>query len=292
MRRFNSFLRRGAILFGVAANGFLALAQLPNLTLVQPQPLFHPAPPAGFDPVSASDAELRTYGLPSRPPVVSAAYATWVNRMRNVKTRVPNPIAYTRPIQHRRATLMSSPIARTASPNSGGTSFNATTENWSGVVATGTNGYFLSDGSFVTISFQVPTVLAPRTDPSCIYAPYQTGIWGGIDGYGTTNVLQAGVVIESNCRNAFYMAFYEWHVDNCQGGEGSACFETGIFNFAVHPGDSMYTTVTYHTSDPKGNAFFSNQTTGNSYRFLSIKLYLTHSKARALNGSLNARCPV
>ena len=86
MRRFNCFLRRGAILFGVAVNGFLALAQLPNLTLVQPQPFFHPAPPAGFDPVSASDAELRTYGLPSRPPVVSAAYATWVNRMRNVKT--------------------------------------------------------------------------------------------------------------------------------------------------------------------------------------------------------------
>jgi peptidase A4-like protein len=46
-----------------------------------------PSPPAGFDPLHASDAELRYYGLPLRPTGGSAAISHWENVVSHAKIR-------------------------------------------------------------------------------------------------------------------------------------------------------------------------------------------------------------
>src|ERR1700747_1236531 len=47
------------------------------------------APPAGFDPITASDEELAYHGFPPRPNQSQAkAYATWVKAMKASKVRL------------------------------------------------------------------------------------------------------------------------------------------------------------------------------------------------------------
>src|ERR1700747_2363529 len=48
------------------------------------------APPAGFDPITASDEDLQYHGFPPRPNknTEPKAYATWVKAMNHSKTRI------------------------------------------------------------------------------------------------------------------------------------------------------------------------------------------------------------
>ena len=48
------------------------------------------APPAGFDPITASDQDLQYHGFPPRPNPTTEpkAYATWAKAMSHSKTRI------------------------------------------------------------------------------------------------------------------------------------------------------------------------------------------------------------
>src|ERR1700757_4782564 len=56
---------------------------LPGATTIE-------APPAGFDPIAASDEELAYHGFPPRPNQTTEpkAYATWAKAMKASKVRV------------------------------------------------------------------------------------------------------------------------------------------------------------------------------------------------------------
>lgn len=247
-----SRFRRFIAVLALGAGGF-AFAQAPP---AQPQPFFFPSPPENFSPAAASDAELALYGFPARPPQGSAGYSIWASRMANAKSRIPNPVATTTSIQHTGAVKAMLP----------GIANDTYSVNWSGALASGESGYFLANASFIDIAFQVPTIVPPKTDPTCQYGPYMTAIWGGMDGWyqfpGSNDVLQAGVNLSTCYTGAAYQPWYEWWTSECaQNGGTPPCYQTNL-NLSVNPGDYMYIRVAYYTSGDNGYAFVSDQTSG------------------------------
>jgi len=250
-----------AIVLGIitisTTSGLFAQTEPPVSTSIQP--FFYPAPPTGFDLVTASDAELKRYGLPKRPAITSNLYTAWVNAIRNAKTRLPNPSARTTNIVHRQK--VTATPASTATPGAYNIS-NATPDysgNWSGLIANGSYGFFQADGSEVTIAFQPPYI----GNENCSDAPYMVSLWGGFDGSSFNgagqDVLQAGVNVTA-CSTS-YAAWYEWYTPGCTvNSQTQPCYETDV-NLAVHAGDYMYIVVTYNASSPHGTAFIENQTT-------------------------------
>ena len=235
--------------------GSLALAQAPTVPVTDNivQPYFYPAPPVGFNPVTASDADLRAYGFPRRPLLSDSHYATWAKAMANAKSRVANPIAVMTNRVHRPPQI----AERAPQGVSGGAQLSYT---WSGVAVTYAYAYFAQEGSTVVTNFTVPNI----GQENCSYGPYRLFMWAGFDGaiaQGGNDVLQAGVVAQA-CP-ATYTAVYEWYTDGCIFSSASQpCYETSL-NLPVHAGDVIYMTVGY---DPQytnpGTAYLQNQTTG------------------------------
>lgn len=250
------FVLRVLLLAGCVAPCVLAQPTPPNPNT--PQPYFYPAPPPGFDPVVATDANLAAYGFPKRPSASDPYYPTWAKMVSNAKIRIANPIATTTELIHG---SKHGSVSNTSAAVGGVANGNDYTWNWSGaeVYYPNTPGYFAQNGSTTYIAFQQP-VLGTE---NCIYAPYHASVWTGFDGSLSTDLLQAGtdVVYNSNCSTS-YVAWYEWYVPNCTVNSPSyPCYETTV-NLSVNPGDAMYIAVTYNTSSPNGTAWISDQTTG------------------------------
>jgi hypothetical protein len=239
--------------------GSRALAQTPPAGTDDPsQPFFYPSPPAGFDPVGAADADLATYGFPKRPPQGAASYTTWVNRIRNAKYRVANPVAQNTGIRHSlppRAALPAGAVGGTEASYS-----------WSGVDEVYPYAFFASNGSVVEAGTQMPSI----GYENCSYGPYLTYIWAGMDGNldaiaGNNDVLQGGFAAGA-CPTQNY-AWYEWYTIGCTvDTPGQPCNAYSV-NLPVNPGDYLDVTITYNTSSPHGTAFLNNQTTG---QYISI----------------------
>jgi hypothetical protein len=160
--------------------GSSAVAQTGAVGANEPQPFFYPAPPAGFNPVAASDADLATYGFPKRPPLTSTTYAAWANAMTMTKARVANPIAQATNINHRKVGGGFTPVGAAVNTTSVANTIETgqVSYNWSGVGVTGPSGYFLAIGSSVTTAFQPPSI----GTENCSYAPYTVSMWAGMDG--------------------------------------------------------------------------------------------------------------
>jgi hypothetical protein len=197
-------------------------------------------PPAGFDPVTATDAELEQYGLPPRPPINDVTrYARWKTLV--TATRVPPRLEFTKshhgPVQGLNQT-------------SGG----ATSENWSGYVVDGSaNPPFTGSNSQVYAQWVIPTV----TQGICSGTFSWVVQWVGLDGFGQSDVLQAGSQeIVQNCKpnELDYATWYEWYP------AGS----TNIFigGDRVNPSDYLEITVWYTTTSPHGHAYLLDGTTG------------------------------
>jgi hypothetical protein len=171
-------------------------------------------PPKGFDPLKASAGDLLRHGYPRRPDAEREpqAAAMWVDAMRRY-----GQFEYVTPEIGERPDHFHGPVRRTKdSPQhiANGTSF-----NWSGEVV------FIGQGdSFAWIIGQwtVPHVYAVPGVPGTQYS----SVWLGIDGDGSSDVMQAGTESDSDgtCR-----AWFEWFPD----------FEHPINNFPVAYGDSM-----------------------------------------------------
>jgi hypothetical protein len=249
------------------SSGSRALAQTSAGTENAPQPFFYPAPPEGFDPVAASDVDLKAYGFPRRPTPGSTGYTNWVNAVGNAKYRLANPIAEPTDVQHRHAGLASASQFLQAGP--GYTSSSAESANWSGLVVSGVPGYFVTDGSFVEATFTVP----PIGYENCSYAPYMTSVWAGMDGWagtaGPNDVLQAGLTA-SACPTS-YKAWYEWYTLGCTVNNNPSypCFEWDV-NLPISEGDELYIIVTYYSSSPNGSASSRTSRLDSTFRWDSI----------------------
>jgi hypothetical protein len=170
-----------------------------------------PLPPAGFDPLKATDQELQRYGFPRRPDVVKEPHkaSRWVRALRNYPMFTPITPDFKEMPNHRHN--LNRRVGAVGEAN-------ATSNNWSGSVL------FIGGGDRFTMiagQWTVPDAYSPNPGDGNIY---YSSAWLGIDGDGSSDLMQAGT--ETNSNGECY-AWWEW-VPNAS---------VQIPNFLVKPGD-------------------------------------------------------
>jgi hypothetical protein len=205
-----------------------------------------PAPPEGFDPVTASDDELATYGFPPRPDEYDSpsAYHAWAKAMKASPERLAPALALT---NH-----FNGPVAGPGKTANG----EIASSNWSGFAyTTSTKSYGSTSINSVAMEYVVP--VASQASGKCTGGWDYSSSWAGIDGFNNDDVLQAGtesdVACVSGTRTTHYDAWYEWFPN----------YEVVITNLAVSPGDDMYVHV-WSTSATSGHAYLVNYNTNKS----------------------------
>jgi len=206
----------------------------------------YPPPPANFNPLSASDAELEGYGFPPRPDTVRApmAYAHWKKLVSVPRAASPNlqqTMLYNGPAQR----LLNGKTLRNGSVA-------ATSINWSGYAVIGGSGTFTNNNSFVFAEWVVPR--AQQGFGVCDGGWDYSTQWDGFDGVTSSDVLQAGSEADAYCSAStqltFYSAWIEW----------APLPEVRVSIPAIRPGDLMSSEVWFTTSPPFGHAFLANYT--------------------------------
>lgn len=188
------------------------------------------APPAGFNPLEASDEALATYGFPPHPDKADPGYKVWARAMAAAKYRknefkaMPYSSTEFKPAKQAEAAS-----AITGVP----TSF--LSSNWSGIADTNTARKWTTTGSFgfVYSTFNVPVAQPPfNACTNGITGPFIEVTWNGIDGaFGKQgDVVQAGSLSYADCLgNREYYAWGEWYPSY-----------PIVFAFFVNPGDDMF----------------------------------------------------
>jgi hypothetical protein len=210
------------------------------------------APPASFNPLTASDAQLAAFGFPPRPGADSPPrlYAKWAEAVTSparsiVPTLVPTSVE-------------NGPRARASHPASAQLTANTVfgnSSNWSG--------YSVVDGAR---PFQNEEIYAQYTVPvaqqafgACTGGWDYGSAWDGIDGNGSSDVLQAGIEFDAFCngstRATLYSSWYEW----------APLGEVRIGNLPVAPGD-VIRSIVWNTSPTVGHADVINYTTNEQVR--------------------------
>jgi hypothetical protein len=206
----------------------------------------YPEPPAGFNPLSASDAEIEQYGFPPRPDAQSEPdqYRHW-QKLVSVP-RVANP-------KLQQTTIHNGPAqAVSAGATLKNKTVSATSTNWSGYAVTGKNGTFKSNNSAIYAEWVVP--IAQQPFGVCNGGWNYSSQWIGFDGYNSGDVLQAGTEVDAYCSggttDTFYSSWIEWY----------PYVETRVSSPPAEPGDLMGSEVWYTTTSPYGHAYLANYT--------------------------------
>jgi hypothetical protein len=209
-------------------------------------------PPAGFNPLTATDALLDHYGFPPRPnPRTSPRdYAVWQAAVGgNVRRIVPRQQVTT--IRNAPATIVAK--TQTLRPAAAQTTFAATSTNWSGyAIQDGLNPFKAANSTIYGV-FMVPTVR--QAAGACTGGWDYSSMWVGFDGLNSNDVLQAGVEADAYCSNGSkqqkYSAWYEWY----------PAYAVQVSAPVISPGDLIYVYV-WNTGPTTGHYYLRNMTTG------------------------------
>jgi len=159
------------------------------------------APPKGFNPLSATNRELLTYGLPQRPDKTAdaKAYQHWERAMLAMKTRATDVQA--KPYSSREMMPTGSPEAAALDGATAAYSY-----NWSGIANANKNKVWKDTTSFNEVAsiWNVPVANPPFGAP-CSDGPWVEATWDGIDGLSSGDVIQGG-------------SFEYWDRGGCRGG--------------------------------------------------------------------------
>jgi peptidase A4-like protein len=230
---------------------------VPGVTVVTP-------PPRALDMRGASETTLKQYGVPPRPNATAApgAYAKWMNAVGNIQNREP---ATANSTNLRNGSARGLAPATTPARNNG---YAGTSENWSGTVVTGGT---LSTVQAVIGEFTVPK--AQQAMNTCAASWAYSSLWPGIDGYGSSDVLQGGAEVDAYCSggitDTFYSAWVEWFPDT----------STRVSSPVIAPGDLLFVEV-WSVSPIEGYVFFFNYSTN-----ISAQYHLTAPSGTSLKGS-------
>lgn len=173
-----------------------------------------PLPPAGFDPLGASDQDLKRYGFPRRPDLLKEpdAAVRWVKAFRRY-----HEFTHVKPEFEEHPDRIHGVNQRSTKGSE--SELNGTSANWSGEVA------FVGGGDkfeWIIGAWTVPHVYAT---PGAAGTEYSSA-WLGLDGDGSGDVMQAGTEMDSD--GSCY-AWWEWYPN----------YEVRIPNFPVAFGDSI-----------------------------------------------------
>jgi hypothetical protein len=219
------------------------------------------APPADFDPLTAMDEELATYGFPPRPPQNDAEhYAQWATAMRASTNRWNGELKVTpfwnEPV--RPAPAPAGAAAESATAPTTGYSY-----NWSGFVNTNKLTKYSTSYSvyYVVSNFNVPVAQQAFKSSGggnvCDGGWDMESSWNGIDGFlDGKALLQGGTLSGYYCsestRETSYYAWIEWWPSYAM-----------IAEFEVNPGDDFFV-ETWDTSATQGYVYLVDETTRTS----------------------------
>jgi hypothetical protein len=235
-RSFAALSLSGAVLAVGAAQAAPVPTNLPGVTTVIDVP-------AGFDALRASPQQLEAAGLPPRPDaqLQRKAFASWQR-------------AVTTPTRRVMPSLVQTTIKHGAHRPAAGS--NGTSTNWSGQVLL--NGQTsLTNASFYYLIADYVVPVAEQAFGACTGGWDYSSSWIGIDGYNSSDVLQAGTESDAYCsgssKSTLYAAWYEWFPN----------YEVRIGSFPVAAGDDMFVEV-WSTSATVGHAYVVNYNTNQS----------------------------
>jgi hypothetical protein len=210
-----------------------------------------PAPPEGFNALTAADEELAAYGLPPRPDPTEDAggYAAWAKAMS------VNPRRWNGELTPRRAqSSVARAVSTKSSPHTINTATAVTTSNWSGVVNTLPLSAYSATKSFyyVVADFNIPIAKQAFNGSGgtiCDGGWDIASVWVGLDGLNEADVLQGGIdsayYCDSSTHEQSYEAWIEW-------------FPNGSKNvFGVSQGDDFYVEV-WNTSATQGYVYLED----------------------------------
>ena len=196
-----------------------------------------PVPPADFSPLTASDADLTTYGLPPGPAADADDFPAWSLDMAAWKPGPDLGLCIT-------DLHFGSSFVRT----SASTAFVpiGQDEPWSGYVADETsNTYIAVQGDYVQKA---------KGATSC--SPATMGSWVGIGGYSTESLIQTGTAFTST---PTYYAWYEY-IDPTHGNPAVM-----MPNVDVDPGEGIHV-YTVHQRSTGQTTFYVYDTTDGTHQ--------------------------
>jgi hypothetical protein len=219
---------------------------------------FDYVPPPGFDPLTASAADLETYGIVPRPDPVTEQVS-----FRNWLRIFAPPIEFVEPqMTERRALWRLNPRATSpALTQGGGASRFDTSRNWSGayIVPTDDTMVVLVAGLWAIPELTLP----PPAYQQAGATQYVCSTWVGLDGqrrYLNSSLPQAGTM-QFMTLSSFApphtsaLAFFQWW-DQETGGTFLQ-----LKGLHVHPGDVMISAV-WAKTETRAIAYLRNVTTG------------------------------
>lgn len=202
-----------------------------------------PVPPQDFNPLTASNEQLSTYGFPMRPTTRDAeAYSNWLELVADYdSTPVPQ------------IEVMDGPISRPME-QVGDISTRAVSSyssNWSGYMSnlgtSSSNCYTQVQGDYIQ-----PTIasISGASNANVV------GYWVGLGGSNQNRPLvQAGTATTGK---SDYWAWYEYlspkHLNPA----------IRITSLAIHPGDRIHVYISFQKANDKFNYYIANNTTGKS----------------------------
>jgi len=186
--------------------------------------------PEGFEPTTATDEQLEEYGFPRRPDASNAEMlALWtrvVHTKRVTTDLVEQPGRYHRPVQDKTTQLTKGNVTGTSG-------------NWSAVELKKTN----ADFTTVVGYFAVPSVASQTAGTANAYS----SIWVGLDGDGTSDLIQDGTESDWIGGKAVYDAWVEV----------LPAAETVLTGLKVAAGDAIFTITQYVVTGGKAVAQFT-----------------------------------
>jgi hypothetical protein len=264
-------LQRSALLVVLAT--FLAGSVADRSVLAQPQTAPSAAieteipgvaafavPPASFNPLSASDAELDRYGFPPRPnrDLGADVLAQWQRRVMSQTRIVP---------QLKQTNTFHATVRNLKQIKATGGTVEANSENWSGYAIVDASNPFAKPGSQVEARYVVPK---PASGCASGSETYSSANWVGIDGAFSNDVLQAGTETDLDCAaGASYYAWIEWFPNS----------EIRVTNLVISPGD-LISVSAFIASDASRHLSIENLTTRKS-----VALAMTPPRGTELVGN-------
>jgi hypothetical protein len=218
-----------------------------------------PAPPANFQPLTASDEELAAYGFPPRPDQKGDpdSYRVWARAMSIPQKRWYGQL---KPRTARGGPGIAAPSPTSSPAVSDAMTFAPTTANsfnWSGVVNTLPLTKYNSKSSFSIMSAQFQIPWPQEAFGSCDNDIDHAAFWIGFDGWKQNDVLQSGVDTYAGCDGSDQGAdaWIEWY----------PALPATVFDVA--PGDDMYVVVS-NSNPTHGTVFIEDETHQQSGSFL------------------------
>ena len=207
--------------------------------------------PEGFDPMTASARQLAAYRLPLRPDAKKEPHlrALWDRAISRTRLWITPEFEHREHITRGPARGAGGKALGARSAKAGVS--NATSNNWSGAAVFSPAG---KPYGFVGGQWTVPS---PNSQAD---GAYYASEWVGIDGWNSSDVLQAGT--ETQITKVFFItikqvyAWWEWFPAG----------EVRINNLPVSAGDVMYCLICADTAS-HATVYFTNQSQGVGTRF-------------------------